>query len=548
MVNLKSIYFYFLAVQISILKSLKKIYFTTKLYNRSLVSKTPKQFYFHPNPFLLSLISNFKKYSFKISEIDPNIFWIKQKNFRKEKEIHTFLWLNLIDRKNDGKAIQKIISSWIMKNSGYKKNFWESSVLSKRIISWILNVDIILNNELFEFKRNFLNSIISQTNHLKKNIRFEKDFSKRVEILTALLLSGLVFKEYIENYHTSIKELEKLVKNYFDRDGFPFTRSPNDLIFFTRYLILCRECIKDAQQYVPEFLEEVIKKNLKCIKYILTPNDQVPLFNGGTEKDLKEFNKFIKDFDSVSNEKKNIVGGIQKLRFKNSYIFFDVGAPPDKEFSKSYQSGPLSFEYYLDEKKIITNCGFGSNISSKAELLSRLTSAQSTLTVNDTSVTKFERNRLINKVFGNSIKNIFKISNLIFSEDKKQIKSSATHNGYEGNYGCIFKREISIDKSTGNIFGFDEIIKEENDNPVDYNFRFHLYPGLTAVKTMSGNGVLVQISKNRSLIFTIKDEIIKLEKSIFLGGNKILDNTCITISGNLVNKNKIIHWEIKKKA
>ena len=258
MVNLKSIYFYFLAVQISILKSLKKIYFTTKLYNRSLVSKTPKQFYFHPNPFLLSLISNFKKYSFKISEIDPNIFWIKQKNFRKEKEIHTFLWLNLIDRKNDGKAIQKIISSWIMKNSGYKKNFWESSVLSKRIISWILNVDIILNNELFEFKRNFLNSIISQTNHLKKNIRFEKDFSKRVEILTALLLSGLVFKEYIENYHTSIKELEKLVKNYFDRDGFPFTRSPNDLIFFTRYLILCRECIKDAQQYVPEFLEEVI--------------------------------------------------------------------------------------------------------------------------------------------------------------------------------------------------------------------------------------------------------------------------------------------------
>jgi uncharacterized heparinase superfamily protein len=548
MVNLKSIYFYFLAVQISILKSLKKIYFTTKLYNRSLVSKTPKQFYFHPNPFLLSLISNFKKYSFKISEIDPNIFWIKQKNFRKEKEIHTFLWLNLIDRKNDGKAIQKIISSWIMKNSGYKKNFWESSVLSKRIISWILNVDIILNNELFEFKRNFLNSIISQTNHLKKNIRFEKDFSKRVEILTALLLSGLVFKEYIENYHTSIKELEKLVKDYFDRDGFPFTRSPNDLIFFTRYLILCRECIKDAQQYVPEFLEEVIKKNLKCIKYILTPNDQVPLFNGGTEKDLKEFNKFIKDFDSVSNEKKNIVGGIQKLRFKNSYIFFDVGAPPDKEFSKSYQSGPLSFEYYLDEKKIITNCGFGSNISSKAELLSRLTSAQSTLTVNDTSVTKFERNRLINKVFGNSIKNIFKISNLIFSEDKKQIKSSATHNGYEGNYGCIFKREISIDKSTGNIFGFDEIIKEENDNPVDYNFRFHLYPGLTAVKTMSGNGVLVQISKNRSLIFTIKDEIIKLEKSIFLGGNKILDNTCITISGNLVNKNKIIHWEIKKKA
>ena len=42
--------------------------------------------------------------------------------------------------------------------------------------------------------------------------------------------------------------------------------------------------------------------------------------------------------------------------------------------------------------------GFGKNISSKAELISRLTASQSTLTINDTSVTKFERNKLINKI------------------------------------------------------------------------------------------------------------------------------------------------------
>ena len=104
----------------------------------------------------------------------------------------------------------------MLKHSKYKRNIWESSVLSKRIISWILNVDIILNNSSFDFKRNFLNSIIAQTNHLKKNIRFEKDYTKRIEILTALILSGLVFREYVENYNIGIKELDKLVKNYFD--------------------------------------------------------------------------------------------------------------------------------------------------------------------------------------------------------------------------------------------------------------------------------------------------------------------------------------------
>ena len=546
MFNLKSIYFYFLAVQISLIKFLKKIYFTTNFYNKSLISKTPQQFYFHPNPFLLSSITNYKKYSFKISEIDPNIFWIKKKSEREEKEVHSFLWLNLIDRKNDGRSLQKIIDVWMLKHSKYKRKVWESSVLSKRIISWILNVDIILNNGSFYFKRNFLNSIISQTNHLKKNIKFEKDYSKRVEILTALLLSGLVFKEYINNFNIGIKELEKLTKDYFDDDGFPLTRNPSDLIFFSKYLLLCKECIKDAQQYIPEFLEIIIDKNLKCIKEILTPSNQIPLFNGGTESGLEQFDKLLNNLNYKPKKSKKIIGGIHAFNIKNTAIFFDAGEPPKKSFSMSYQSGPLSFEYYLDGNKVITNCGFGSNISSKAQLLSRLTSAQSTLTLNDTSVTKFERNKLINRIFGNSIKNTFKVNNLDFAEDKNQIKFIASHNGYERKFGCIHKREISIEKQNGKLIGSDEIIKKKDGKPLNYSLRFHLYPGLTAVKTMGGNSVLIQISKKKSLIFTILDESIVLEKSIFLGRNKILDNTCVTVSGNLVNKNKTIHWEIKK--
>ena len=174
MLNLKSIYFYFLAIQISFIKFIKKIYFSTNYYNKSLESVTPQQFYFHPNPFLLSTITNYKNFSFKISEIDPNIIWINQKNRKDLGELHGFLWLNLIDRKNDGRTLQKIINVWMLKNSKYKRNIWENSVLSKRIISWILNVDIILNNSFFEFKKKFLTSIISQTNHLKKILNLKK--------------------------------------------------------------------------------------------------------------------------------------------------------------------------------------------------------------------------------------------------------------------------------------------------------------------------------------------------------------------------------------
>ena len=545
MFGLKNAYFYFVAIQIIIIKFFKKIYFSSSYYNKSLESKIPSQVYFNPNPFLLSLISPYSKKSFKFNKINPNDFWVDNKNENEEQQ-HNFLWMSLVDRKIDGKKIQKIIYLWILKYSNFKRKVWETSTLSSRVISWMLNIDIIINNGTFEFKKSFFQNIILQCNHLKNNLKFEKNPNKKIEVITALILSGIVFKEYEDNYNISIKELEKFVKSYFDKDGFTLSRSANDLIFFTKYLLLSREIINDAQQYLPEFLEDIIKKNLKCIKFLQTPSNKLPLFNGTSENDLKNFDKYLENI-KFKKDSKNVIGGIFLAKSKSQIFYFDIGKPPSKSFSRNYQSGPLSFEYFLDGIKIITNCGFGNNISSKAELISRLTASQSTLTINDTSVTKFERNKLVNQVFGNSIKNSFETSDFQTKNDKNFAGCSISHNGYFKNFSCVHKREIYLDHENNKLKGLDHIFKKSDGIPIKYVFRFHLNPELTAVKTMSGSSALIQISKNKSLIFTVKNENLEIEKSIYLGGKKILESTCITISGDLVNKDKSFNWEIRKK-
>jgi uncharacterized heparinase superfamily protein len=234
------------------------------------------------------------------------------------------------------------------------------------------------------------------------------------------------------------------------------------------------------------------------------------------------------------------------MKHRTHLVFMDIEKPPQKNFSKCYQSGPLSFEYFIDRLKIITNSGFGCNISNKAETLSRLTASQSTLTLNDTSVSRFEKNELIKKVFGNTIQNNFRFYNLETTNENQLVGCAISNDGYEKNFGCIHRREIYIDKKEDCLKGVDHIFKKKDGYPVRYSFRFHINPELTAVKTMGGNGALIQISKNKSLLFTIKDEKIEIEKSIFLGEKKILDSTCITIAGNLVNKNKSFIWEIKR--
>ncbi len=548
MIGIRTAYLYLSAVKIKFIKLFRRIYFTTGFYKSSLKSRTPSQFFFFPNSFLMSSFINYKKFKFKIENINPNEFWDNNYTSKEKKELHNFLWLGSIDRRVNPSILREIVSHWNSQNLKYRNLIWETSVISKRIMSWILNADIILKNSNFAFKRNFLESIIIQTNHLKKNFKFETDNQKRIEIITSIILTGLVFKEYKENYEYGIKELERLLKISLDEDGFPLTRNPDDLFNFAKHLLVIKENIKDSMEFIPEFLEKTLEKNLSILKNITTPLNNLPLFNGSFEIDLTEFYNCIDKLNIKIKKNKRDTGNIYLIKNKKDLIYFEAGSPPEKNFSSKYQSGPLSFEYFSDDKKIITNSGFGVNISGKAKFLSRLTSSQSTLCLNDTSIVGFEKNSIMSKAYGFLINKNFKITDLQTKNEADKVSIQAGHDAYLKNLGCLHKRSITIDKINNKILGSDVLVNKKIDQAIKYDVRFHLFPGLTAVQTIGGSTALIQISKNRALLFSTDEKVLKIEKSIFFGGNKVLNNYCIVISGRLDTSDKIINWEISKKS
>ena len=331
MFKLKNVYFYFLAVKIITVDLIRKFYFKSNLYFRSLKTKVPEQFYFYPNPFLLSSFIRNKNFSFKINEIDANIFWDSINDKEEKENLNNFYWLNLISRKDDSLILQKIILLWIDKNKKYKDETWKNTILSKRIISWILNADIILNNSEKNFKEKFFQSIIIQINHLKKNFKYENNLTKKIEILSAIILSGLVFKEYEDNFILGTRELKKLVEDFFDNDGFPLSRNIYDLVQCSKFLILVRECCKEAQEYIPDYLEDIVEKIVICLNSIKTPNNNNPLFNGANEFKINDFYNYLSGLDYNLSITKKIIGQICILNNKKVSLFFDIGSPPKKK-------------------------------------------------------------------------------------------------------------------------------------------------------------------------------------------------------------------------
>ena len=118
---------------------------------------------------------------------------------------------------------------------------------------------------------------------------------------------------------------------------------------------------------------------------------------------------------------------------------------------------------------------------------------------------------------------------------------------YLKKYGFLHRRSIKIFKKNGNVTGIDTLIKKNNiQNNADYSIRFHIYPGISTVQTVSGNSILLQISRNKSWIFLSEGQDLQIEKGLFLGRNKILNNHSIVIYGKAENQNTDIKWELKK--
>ena len=167
--------------------------------------------------------------------------------------------------------------------------------------------------------------------------------------------------------------------------------------------------------------------------------------------------------------------------------------------------------------------------------------------LNDTSVVKFQRNNLINKTFGSTINDGFKISDSIREENKNDIYIAATHNAYLSKYGYLHKREIKILKKSGIVSGVDTLIKKRNvPQGLGFSIRFHLYPGISAIKTLSGQSILLQINQKKSWILISDSHNLEIEKGLFMGRNKVVSNDCAVIYGNTNQQDTCIKWELKR--
>jgi len=518
---------------------IKNFYLNSNIYNKK-ISKIPnRSIEYKPSPSLLDCLIKYEKKKIKIEDLYLNSIW-SNKNFMEKdyKNLHSFFWLFSLDLKSSKKITQSVILNWIKENNNYNKKNWEVDILSKRIIAWVSNSKLTYENSEEEYKNKFNTVIQKQINHLINEIEKSKLFDDKMIGCAAIILTGLSFKEdkYL-NFGFAL--LKKIINFSFDNQSFPKSRNVRQLNFYLKYFVLIREWLKESQNEIPEYLDEIIFYLGKSYSILCQGIKKNILFNGNHEGKNNDFDQYLNKHGYKFKNNSLEAGGYAVLKNKKILLVMDIGSTPEKKFSKNYQCGALSFEIISNNKKLICNSGFFQKTKHKLNGISRSSANHSTLIIDNHSSCKINSSKL-------EIENNLKILKKTTVMEKNYWNICASHNGYDKKYGVIHEREIEFFPENYKFIGQDKLLKKKNFKSSDFEIRFHLEPNVKIMKTQDEKSILIDI-ENEGWKFTAQGYKIDIETGLYFGKkNSFTENQNLFISGITQNEDQIIKWEFEK--
>ena len=522
---------------------IKNFYLNSNIYNKKISRIPNRSIEYKPSPSLLDCLIKYEKKKIKIEDLYLNSVWSNKDLAEKDyKNLHSFFWLFSLDLKSSKKIIQSVILNWIEENNNYNKKNWEVDILSRRIIAWISNSKLAYEDSDDEYKNKFNIIIQKQINHLINEIEKSKWIDNKMIGCAAIILTGLSFKEKEKYLNFGLSLLKKIINFSFDNQGFPKSRNIRQLIFFLKYFVLIREWLKESQNDIPEYLDEIIFYLGQSYSLVWQGVKKNILFNGNHETDNKDFDQYLNNHGYKFTNNSFEAGGYVILKNKKIALVMDIGSSPEKKFSKNYQCGALSFEIISNNNKLICNSGYFQKIKHKLNDISKSSANHSTLIIDNHSSCKINPSNL-------EIVQELKILKKEVVMEKNYWSICSSHDGYNKRYGIIHERKMEFFPENNKFIGSDKLLKKKNFKASNFEIRFHLEPNVKIMKTQDGKSILISIDNNEGWKFTCQDYTIDIETGLYFGKkNSFTENQNLFITGMTQNEDQIIKWEFEKIA
>jgi uncharacterized heparinase superfamily protein len=419
-----------------------------------------------------------------------------------------------------------LVDEWITQHSTMEPIAWRPEVLARRIISWLSQATLLLDDSDVRFYRRFIRSLTRHVRQLRRTAPDALDGVPRLQAMIALTYASLCMAGQARHSKAATKRLGDELERQILPDGGHISRNPGALIELLVDLLPLRQLFTARNLAPPEALLNAIDRMMPMLRFFRHGDGSFALFNGMGPTPTDLLTTILAYDDARGTPVANAPhSGYQRVDANGTVVLMDTGTPPPIAASTEAHAGCLSFELSTRQNRIVVNCGLPATSRDSWRQVARSTAAHSTVTFNDASSCRFVESGPIKRLLGGMpiVSGPHRVTAERGNQEGGAIVLRTSHDGYVSSFDVIHQRSLMLSADGRRLDGEDvfspahgETIAAGSDQ---FAIRFHLHPSVKANRLSDTHGAMLVMANKEVWTFTAYEDRIDLEESVYLAGN-----------------------------
>jgi len=441
--------------------------------------------------------------------------------------LHGFSWLRHLRAAESGISranARALVDEWINLSSAGDPVAGRPEVAARRIISWLTQAPLVLDDSDVRFYRRFIRSLTRQIHLLRHMVAEARDGVPRLQVAVALVYAALCMQGQARYIRTATQRLTEELERQILPDGGHISRNPGALIELLVDVLPLRQAFTSRNIPPPQQLLNAIDRMMPMLRFFRHGDGNFALFNGMGPTPTDLLTTILAYDDARGTPVSNAPhSGYQRIEAGGTLILMDTGRPPPISASQEAHAGCLSFELSSKLYRIVVNCGLPGTSRESWRQMGRATAAHSTVTFNEVSSCRF--------VDSNSVRRLMQGTPIVGGPREvtvsREDQDGATllrvsHDGYVDDFGVLHQRALMLSADGKRLDGEELFTPTRGEGALAgrdlFSVRFHLHPTIKANRLTDSHGAMLLLPNKDVWTFNAYEDRIDIEESVYLAG------------------------------
>jgi len=447
-----------------------------------------------------------------------------------------------------------LVDEWIALQGAWHSIAWRPDVLSRRIISWLSQSTLVLQDTDARFYRRVLRSLVRQVRYLRHTAGDARRGIDRMQAVIALAYAALCIAGQARHIKATTERLTHEIDRQILPDGGHISRDPGAIIEILIEFLPLRQAFTARNIAPPQALLNAIDRMMPMLRFFRHSEGSFAHFNGMGATPGGLLSTLLAYDETHGTPFSNAPhSAYQRLEAHGAVLIMDTGRAPPIEMSLDAHAGCLSFEFSSPKQSlIIVNCGMPATGRENWRQIARSTAAHSTVTFNDVSSARFVEMATFKRMLGGSpMLGGPRHVAVTREEGPDVIVLRAAHDGYADRFDIVHERVLMLAADGTRLDGEDVFLDANGDPQVRtdqdaFAVRFHLHPMVRATRLSDGHGVMLVMPNKELWTFSAHEDQVELEDSVYLAGSEGPRRTSqIVIRGHARTASRV-QWSLQQ--